>query len=61
MHQIDRDVLPLRVALQHALERKLTTDTAFFVAAVGVTGTRHCCDYDRAARSTWVRDLLTLS
>src|SRR6516164_8763333 len=39
VRQVDRDVLPLRVALQHALERKLTTDTAFFVAAVGVTGT----------------------
>src|SRR5262249_40065308 len=39
MRQVDCDVLPLRVALQHALERNLTTDTAFFVATVGVTGT----------------------
>src|SRR6516164_7838904 len=39
VRQVDRDILPLRVALQHALERKLTADTAFFVAAVGVTGT----------------------
>src|SRR5262249_26405116 len=39
MRQVDCDVLPLRVALQHALERKLTADAAFFVAAVGVTGT----------------------
>ena len=61
MRQIDRDVFPLGVAFEHPFERKLTADAAFFVAAVGVTGTRHCCDYDRAARSTWVRDLLTLS
>ena len=61
MRQVDRDVLPLRVALEHSFERELTADAAFFVATVGVTWTRHGCDDDRAARSTWVRDLLTLS
>src|SRR6516225_2646583 len=37
MRQVDRDVLPLRVTLQHAVERELAADAAFFVAAVGVT------------------------
>jgi len=36
-HQIDCDVLPLRVALEHAFEGELAADAAFFVAAVGVT------------------------
>ncbi len=34
MREIDRDVLPLRVALEHAFKRKLAADTAFFVAAI---------------------------
>jgi hypothetical protein len=38
MGQVDRDVLPLRVALQHTFEGELAADAAFFVAAVGVTG-----------------------
>src|SRR6516165_3415030 len=37
MRQVDRDVLPLRVTLQHAFEREFAADAAFFVAAVGVT------------------------
>src|SRR5262249_29351431 len=37
MRQVDRDVLPLRVALEHAFERELAADAAFFVTAVGVT------------------------
>ena len=37
MHQIDRDILPLRVALEHAFEGELAADAAFFVTAVGVT------------------------
>ena len=37
MHQVDRDVLPLRVALEHAFEGELAADAAFFVTAVGVT------------------------
>src|SRR6516164_264496 len=39
MRQVDCDVLPLRVALQHALERKLAANTAFLVATVRVTRT----------------------
>jgi len=39
MRQVDRDILSLRVALQHALERELATNTAFLVATVGVTRT----------------------
>ncbi len=38
MRQVDRDILPLRVALQHAFEREFAADAAFFVAAIGVTG-----------------------
>src|SRR6516164_2184991 len=37
MRQVDRDVLPLRVALEHAFEGELTADAAFFVTAVGMT------------------------
>src|SRR5262249_56696634 len=37
MRQVDRDVLPLGVALEHAFERELAADAAFFVTAVGVT------------------------
>ena len=37
MHQVDRDVLPLRVALEHAFEGELAADAAFFVTAVGMT------------------------
>src|SRR6516164_7142762 len=37
MRQVDRDVLPLRVTLQHAFEQEFAADAAFFVAAVGVT------------------------
>src|SRR5947208_3307789 len=37
MRQVDRDVLPLRVALEHAFEGELAADTAFFVTAVGMT------------------------
>ena len=36
--QIDRDILPLRVALEHAFEGELAADAALLVAAVGVTG-----------------------
>ena len=39
MRQVDRDVLPLRVALEHPFERELAADAAFFVATIGVTGT----------------------
>jgi hypothetical protein len=39
MRQVDCNVLSLRVALQHALERELATNTAFLVATVGVTRT----------------------
>src|SRR5262252_1604888 len=39
MRQVDRDVLPLRVALEHAFEGELTADAAFFVTAVGMTWT----------------------
>jgi len=38
VRQVDRDVLPLRVALQHAFEGKLAADAAFLIATVGVTG-----------------------
>ena len=51
----------MHVAFQHTLKRELAPNTAFFVAAVGVTWTRHGCDDDRAARSIRVWDLLTLS
>src|SRR5262245_33772035 len=37
MRQVDRDVLPLRVALEHAFEGELAADAAFFVTAVGMT------------------------
>ena len=37
MRQVDRHVLPLRVALEHAFEGELAADTAFFVTAVGMT------------------------
>src|SRR5262249_60786748 len=37
MRQVDRDVLPLRVALKHAFEGELAADAAFFVIAVGMT------------------------
>src|SRR5262245_9156856 len=37
MRQVDRDVLSLRVALEHAFEGELAADAAFFVTAVGVT------------------------
>jgi len=37
MRQVDCDVLPVRVTLQHAFEREFAADTAFFVATVGVT------------------------
>ena len=37
MRQVDRDVLPLRIALKHTFEGELAADTTFFVAAVGVT------------------------
>src|SRR5438067_10026499 len=37
MRQADRDVLPLRVALEHAFEGELAADAAFFVTAVRVT------------------------
>src|SRR5260370_16740772 len=37
MRQVDRDVLPLRVALEHAFEGELAADAAFFVTAVGAT------------------------
>ena len=39
MRQVDRDVLPLRVALEHPFERELAADAAFFVATIGVTRT----------------------
>src|SRR6516162_220805 len=39
VRQVDRDVLPLRVALEHPFERKLTADATFFIATVGVTRT----------------------
>jgi hypothetical protein len=38
MRQVDCDVLPLRVALEHPFERELATDAAFFVTAVGMVG-----------------------
>ena len=38
MRQVDRDVLLLCVALQHAFEGKLAADAAFLIATVGVTG-----------------------
>src|SRR5262249_62080923 len=38
VRQVDRDILSLRVVFQHALERKLAPNAAFFVATVGVTG-----------------------
>jgi hypothetical protein len=38
MRQVDCDVLSLRVALQHTLERELAANTAFLIATVGVTG-----------------------
>jgi hypothetical protein len=38
MHQVDRDILSLRVAFQHGFEREFAAGAAFFVAAVGVTG-----------------------
>src|SRR5205823_8909440 len=37
MRQVDRGVLPLRVALEHAFQRELAADAAFFVTAVGMT------------------------
>src|SRR5215510_13063033 len=37
MRQIDRDVLPMRVALEHAFEGELAADATFFVTAVGMT------------------------
>jgi hypothetical protein len=37
MRQVDRDVLPLRVALEHTFEGELAADAAFLVTAVGVT------------------------
>jgi hypothetical protein len=37
MRPVDCDVLPLRVALEHAFEGELATNTAFFLAAIGVT------------------------
>ena len=37
MRQVDRDVLPLRVALEHAFEGELAADAAFFITAVGMT------------------------
>src|SRR5438034_11022667 len=37
MRQVDRDVLPLRVVLEHAFEGELAADAAFFVTAVRVT------------------------
>src|SRR5262245_16204178 len=39
MRQVDRDVLPLRVAVEHPFERELAADAAFFVATIGVTRT----------------------
>src|SRR5262249_19336892 len=39
MGQVDCDVLPLRVALEHAFKRELAANTAFFVATVRVTRT----------------------
>jgi hypothetical protein len=41
MRQVDRDVLPLRVALKHTFEGELAADAAFFVAAIGVRGEEH--------------------
>ena len=41
MRQVDRDVLPLRVTLQHAFEREFAADAAFFVAAVGAASYPH--------------------
>src|SRR3954462_7767791 len=37
-HQIDRNVLYLRKAFQHRVERKLAPEPALFVAAIGVAG-----------------------
>src|SRR5947208_16507286 len=37
MRQVDRDVLPLRVALEQAFEGELAADAAFFVTAVRAT------------------------
>ena len=37
MRQVDRDVLPLRVALEHTFGGELAADAAFFVTAVGMT------------------------
>src|SRR5262252_1506432 len=39
MRQVDRDVLPMRVALEHAFQGELAADAAFFVTAVGMTWT----------------------
>jgi hypothetical protein len=38
MRQVDRDILPLRVTLQHPFEREFAADAAFFVTTLGVTG-----------------------
>src|SRR3954465_12555558 len=37
-HQIDRNVLYLRKAFQHRIERKLAAEPALLVAAIGVAG-----------------------
>src|SRR5262249_10409959 len=37
MRQVDRDVLPMRVALEHAFQGELAADAAFFVTAGGMT------------------------
>src|SRR5262245_11472069 len=39
MRQVDRDLLSLRVAIEHPFERELAADAAFFVATIRVTRT----------------------